>query len=387
MGEQIRVNVTSKVNPKTIRKDVRNGRQVLVVPSATMPADIVMNGVKYPKEVIEASFATLNRAPAPCGHPKLNGNFLPARDPEAINHFHVGAWNENVQWDGKRVLLDKVIDVEYAKQTEQGKRLLNAIEKGEPISTSTGLLAEVEMANGDNYKQVAKNVLFDHDAILLDEEPAASPEQGVGMLVNGKQIPVTNFELDPAYREIDWAGQEMVRSIQRAADATLWAKIRDKVMAVIKEAVGIPADDSATATANSEETDMSADELKKLNEKLEGFQTKLNEMDGAVKAAAPAATLETIQKGLADLTAAVAALTAKDNAAAEAAKEADVKDVVDAGLMNEEEAKKADAMVVNALAKKARELKKANPVAAPILRANSLQQPSGDAPKVADHFV
>lgn len=387
MGEQIRVNVTSKVNPKTIRKDVRNGRQVLVVPSATMPADIVMNGVKYPKEVIEASFATLNRAPAPCGHPKLNGNFLPARDPEAINHFHVGAWNENVQWDGKRVLLDKVIDVEYAKQTEQGKRLLNAIEKGEPISTSTGLLAEVEMANGDNYKQVAKNVLFDHDAILLDEEPAASPEQGVGMLVNGKSIPVMNYELNTAYREIDWAGQEMVRSIQRAADATLWSKIRDKVMAVIKEAVGIPADDSATATANSEETDMSADELKKLNEKLEGFQTKLNEMDGAVKAAAPAATLETIQKGLADLTAAVAALTAKDNAAAEAAKEADVKDVVDAGLMNEEEAKKADAMVVNALAKKARELKKANPVAAPILRANSLQQPSGDAPKVADHFV
>ena len=82
---------------------------------------------------------------------------------------------------------------------------------------------------------------------------------------------------------------------------------------------------------------MSADELKKLNDKLEGFQTKLNEMDEAVKAAAPGATLETIQKGLADLTAAVAALTAKDNAAAEAAKEADVKDVVDAGLMNEDQ--------------------------------------------------
>jgi polyhydroxyalkanoate synthesis regulator phasin len=385
MTQQIRINVTSKVNPKSIRKDVRNGRQVLIVPSATMPADIVMNEVMYPKAVIEASYASLDRAPAPCGHPKLNGSYLSARDPEAINHFHVGAWNENVQWDGSRVLLDKVIDVEFAKQTEQGQRLLNAIEKGEPISTSTGLLAEVDAHQGDGYKQIAKSVIFDHDAILLDEEPAASPEQGVGMLVNGKTIPVMNYELDSAFREIDWAGQEMVRSIQRAADATLWAKIRDKVMAVIKEAVGIPADDSATATANSEETDMSAEDLKALNEKFGKLETKLNEMDEAVKAAAPAATLETISKGLADLTAAVAALTSAKNAEDEAAKEADVKEVVDAGLMNEEEAKKADAVVVNALAKKARELKSANPTAAPILRANALQKP--EPTKVADHFV
>lgn len=385
MTEQIRVNVTAKVDPKAIRKDVRNGRQVLIVGSATMPADIVMNGVKYPKEAIEASFETLDRAPAPCGHPKLNGNYLSARDPEAINHFHIGAWNENVRWDGSRILLDKVIDVEYASQSEQGKRLLNAIEKGDPISTSTGLLAEVDAHQGDGYKQIAKSILFDHDAILLDEEPAASPEQGVGMLVNGKQIAVTNYELDSAFREIDWAGQEMVRSIQRAADATLWAKIRDKVMAVIKEAVGIT-DDSATATANSEEPDMSAEELKAMNDKLAGFETKLNSLGEAVEAAAPAASLESIQKSLTELTAAVATLTSAKNEDEAATQEADVKDVVEAGLMNEEEAKKADPIVVNTLAKKARELlQKDTPRAAPILRANALQ-PKG-ALKVEDHFV
>ena len=385
MTEQIRVNVTAKVDPKAIRKDVRNGRQVLIVGSATMPADIVMNGVKYPREAIEASFETLDRAPAPCGHPKLNGNYLSARDPEAINHFHIGAWNENVRWDGSRILLDKVIDVEYASQSEQGKRLLNAIEKGDPISTSTGLLAEVDAHQGDGYKQIAKSILFDHDAILLDEEPAASPEQGVGMLVNGKQIAVTNYELDSAFREIDWAGQEMVRSIQRAADATLWAKIRDKVMAVIKEAVGIT-DDSATATANSEEPDMSAEELKAMNDKLAGFETKLNSLGEAVEASAPAASLETIQKSLTELTAAVASLTSAKNEEAAATQEADVKDVVEAGLMNEEEAKKADPIVVNTLAKKARELlQEKTPRAAPILRANALQ-PKG-ALKVEDHFV
>lgn len=385
MTEQIRVNVTAKVDPKAIRKDVRNGRNVLIVASATMPADIVMNGVKYPKEAIEASFETLDRSPAPCGHPKFNNNYLSARDPEAINHFHIGAWNENVRWDGSRILLDKVIDVEYANQSEQGKRLLNAIDKGEPISTSTGLLAEVDAFQGDGYKQVAKSILFDHDAILLDEEPAASPDQGVGMLVNGKQIAVTNYELDSAFREIDWAGQEMVRSIQRAADATLWAKIRDKVMAVIKEAVGI-ADDSSTETAKSEEPDMSAEELKTMNEKLAGMETKLNSLGEAVEAAAPAASLETIQKSLTELTAAVAALTSAKKEEEALNTETDVKDVVEAGLMNEEEAKKADPIVVNTLAKKARELlPEKTPRAAPILRANALQ--SKGAAKVEDHFA
>lgn len=384
MTEQIRVNVTSKVNPKSIRKDTRNGREVLIVPSATMPADIVMNGVRYPKEAIEASFETLDRAPAPVGHPKLNGAYLSARDPEAINHFHVGAWNEGVKWDGKRVLLDKVIDVQIANQSEQGRRLLQAIEKGEPISTSTGLLAEVDPETGPGYTKVAKTILFDHDAILLDEEPAATPEQGVGMLVNGKQIPVTNYNLDSAFREIDWAGQEMVRSIQRAADATLWAKVRDKVMAVIKEAVGIP-DEAETATANSEDTDMSAEEIKKLNDEVTKLTTMVNSMEETVKAAAPAATMETVMAALEDLKTKVNGLYEKKNSEDAAARAEDEKAVVDAGLMNEEEAKKADPMVVNALAKKAREMKKDNPLAAPILRANSLQAPAQS--KVEDHFV
>lgn len=384
MSQQIRINVTSKVNPKEIRKDIRNGRQILVVPSATMPGDIVMNGVKYPTNVVKASFGTLDRAPAPCGHPKLNGEYLSARDPEAINHFHVGAWNENVKWDGKRVTLDKVIDVEVAGKTEQGRRLLNAIEKGEPISTSTGLLAEVEAVSGEAYEQLAKSVIFDHDAILLDEEPAATPEQGVGMMVNGKLIPVTNYELDPAFREIDWAGQEMVRSIQRAADATIWAKVRDRIMAVIKEAVGI--DDSATQTANSEEPDMSADDLKKLNEVLEGLTTKVNSMEETVKAAAPAATLESIQSSLKELSETVNGLVAAKNAAGEDAKAADIKDVVEGGLMNEEEAKKADPVVVNTLAKKARELRgSTQPVAAALLRAHSAQPVAQG--KTEDHFV
>lgn len=385
MTEQFRLNISSKVDSKTIREDVINGRRVLVVPSATMPADIVMNGVKYPGEVIKASFGTLDRAPAPCGHPKLNGQYLSARDPEAINHFHVGAWNANVRWDGKRVLLDKIIDVEVAEKSEQGKRLLEAIAKGEPISTSTGLLANVDKAEaGAGYEKVAKEVIFDHDAILLDEEPAAAPEQGVGMLVNGKQVPVVNVSLDEAAeRELDWAGQEMMRSVQRAADATLWAKVRDKVLAVIKEGLGL-AEQNPTTESNATEDDMSAEELKKLSEQMSTLTTQVNEMDK--KKSEEATTLASIAQSLEDLTGKVNGLMGEKAKEDEKVRAANEKLVVDAGLMTAEEAKAADVLVVNALAQKAKAVATTEPAAAPILRG-ALQVNRSEAPKVEDHFV
>lgn len=384
MTHHIRVNVTRKVDNKGIREDTINGRKVLIVPSATMPADIIMNEVKYPAEVTKAALASLDRAPAPCGHPKLAGQFLSARDPEAINHFHIGAWNANVKWEGNRVLLDKVIDVEVAEKSEQGRRVLNAIAKGEPISTSTGLLAEVAMENGEGYSQVAKSIIFDHDAILLDEEPAGSPEQGVGMLVNGKQVPVVNFNLDEAAaRQLDWAGQEMMRSVQRAADATLWAKVRDKVLAVIKESLGMA--EATTPETNATEDTMSAEELAKLKEGQAALETKVNEVLEKVNSS----NLDGIAKMLENLTGAVNGLMegqkAEAEAKAKAEAEEDKKAVVNAKLMTEDEAGKADAAVLKVLANKARTLEPA-PVAAPILRGN-LQVHQKDAPKVEDHFV
>src|SRR5690606_2247768 len=41
--------------------------------------------------------------------------------------------------------------------------------------------------NGDGYDWVAKISAIDHDAILLDQPGAATPEQGVGLMVNADQ--------------------------------------------------------------------------------------------------------------------------------------------------------------------------------------------------------
>lgn len=182
--KDIRVNVLSVANSKKIRHEVRNGRQLIIVPSATLPDNIIMNRIHYPADVIAEGYKTLERTPAPLGHPKVNGVYVNASDPEAINGYWVGAWNENVRREGGRVHLDKVIDVERAKSTEQGVRLLEAINNQLPIHTSTGLFLSVKDAKHDDYDHVATKMIADHDCFLLDEQGAATPDQGVGVYVN-----------------------------------------------------------------------------------------------------------------------------------------------------------------------------------------------------------
>ncbi|PLU56884.1 hypothetical protein BMJ22_34025, partial [Sinorhizobium medicae] len=125
--KHVRVNVRSVANTKAVRKEKRNGRDVVIVPSATLPDDIIMNGIRYPADEIAKSFVGLNRTPAPLGHPMINGKFVSARDPEGINVGYIGAWNENVRRENGRVFLDKVIDIEVANRSPGGKEVLAAI--------------------------------------------------------------------------------------------------------------------------------------------------------------------------------------------------------------------------------------------------------------------
>jgi len=94
--DKIRVNLRATVNAADIRTEQHNGREHIVVPSYTLPDGVVMNGGLYPKEEIDAAFNTLDGTLAPIGHPKKDGQFVSANSAEAINAYHVGAWNRNV---------------------------------------------------------------------------------------------------------------------------------------------------------------------------------------------------------------------------------------------------------------------------------------------------
>lgn len=287
MPKCIRVNVRSLANTKAVRRERRNGRDKIIVPSATLPDDVVMNGIMYPADEIEGDFEkgtgyrTLNGKLAPFGHPTIEGAFVSASHPDGLAAAWIGAHNENVRRevgsDGRsRVLLDKVIDVARAKESDGGKAVLDAIEKGEPIHTSTGLIGNVEDApEGSPYKMIMRNMVFDHDAILIGEEGAATPDDGVGIFVNSKgeeeQIEVVNSVLEDAERELDWAVDMAARAVERMERIPLL----DRIKSAIKEAV---TGSEREPSANKGEADMAV-----TDEQFSALSAKVNAIEESLK--------------------------------------------------------------------------------------------------------
>lgn len=197
---------THKVNRANIRRENRGGVEHIVLTSFTLPPDIVMNGVLYPSDEVEKSLETLNRTPVTVDHPEIDGIYVSANDPEVDFDYRFGAYNENARKieDG-RIALDKVINVQKALKTDKGKRLLDRINEVEtsdnarPIHTSVGVFLEseeVELAKnnrGQEYTWIARDMVFDHDAILLDSVGASTPEQGTGIGVNKENVKVEHY--------------------------------------------------------------------------------------------------------------------------------------------------------------------------------------------------
>lgn len=346
MSKTVRVNIRSVANVAAVRKEKRNGRDVVIVPSATLPDDIIMNGIKYPAAEIEKSFKGLERTPAPLGHPTVNGKFVSARDPEGINVGWIGAWNENIRREKGRVFLDKVIDVEMANRSEGGKAVLNAIESGGPVHTSTGLLCLLDAANGDvDYKHSARDIEFDHDAILLDEEGAATPEMGVGMLVNSagetEEIEVINSSItEDADRDMDWAVEHLARALERRSKASVLERMKTAIL----EAIGIS---GREPSANEKEADMtvSKEQFDALSAKVDTLSEGFGKI-GETIAGAVTNALKPVLDAQAEL---VANQKAKDEAELT---ELQAK-IVKANLLNEDAAKELTLNAARALAKKA----------------------------------
>lgn len=190
----MQVNITTKVNSQSIRRETYNGREHLVLPSYTLPANVVMNGGLYTEDEINAHYQGLEGTLAPLGHPQVNGQFVSAFSPEGLNVGYAGAWNRNVKKSGNRIYVEKWVDVARAEESEGGRELLErvaAIERGDdvpPIHTSVAAFLDQlepnEQQRATGAEWVAKIHSMDHDAILLHEVGAATPEQGVGLMVN-----------------------------------------------------------------------------------------------------------------------------------------------------------------------------------------------------------
>lgn len=157
--------------------------------------DIVMNGMLYPADQLAPAAPGLAGKPAPAGHPKdSGGRFISAVNGAALLANYIGSVCMNARHEGGRTLVDVVVNEKQAKASEAGAKLIERLDaaiagtNGEPIHVSTGLMCEVVNASGESrgkkYSRIATNIAYDHLAILLDEQGAGTPEDGVGMFLN-----------------------------------------------------------------------------------------------------------------------------------------------------------------------------------------------------------
>ena len=174
--------------------------------------DIVMNGMLYPADQLAKGVATLNGKPAPAGHPKnAAGQFISALNGEALLNAYIGSICTNARHEGGRTLVDVVVNEAQAKAHPEGVKLVERLDaaiagnNADPIHVSTGLFVDAITANGESlgkkYSRIATNLQYDHLAILLNEQGAGTPEQGVGMFLNSdgaeEEIEAVNASAEP----------------------------------------------------------------------------------------------------------------------------------------------------------------------------------------------
>ncbi|MBC8946955.1 DUF2213 domain-containing protein [Xenorhabdus indica] len=200
------------LNSANIATETLDGDEHIVI-RGVVPVvdDVVMNGGLYPASEINKSYQSMEGKPVPYGHPKIDGQYISADRPRAVNQFHIGAWAENVRKDGDRVMMDVKVNRRFAESSDKGKEFLSRVDdiiagnSADPIHVSTGLLLQREQNKGKSkgkaYSWIARNMHFDHIAVLPASEPgAATPEEGVGMFVNadGERLEVEQVNLSEA---------------------------------------------------------------------------------------------------------------------------------------------------------------------------------------------
>lgn len=327
------VNISTLVANSEIRTEVVEGIEFTVLPSKTLPPEIVMNEILYPAEEVEATINTLDGSPVTMSHPVIGGKFADAYLPLAQAKFGIlGAHNKvrGKAADGSW-LIDKYIPTEQLANSANGKKLAEAIKSKQPIHTSTGvyLTKEPEIgvnAMGQEYTSRAKIDRFNHDAILLNEVGAATPEQGVGIFVNadGEQEETEVMYVN-AYDDKELEGQFEIK-----VKGSMLERFLEFMKTVVKSE---PSDVSQTVNSNREGNEVD--------------ETKVSEMIANALAAQEAKSAEVIKQAIDGAVA--AALAANAQTQAEAEKAQLVEQVVNAKLLPEDAAKECGIAALKAM--------------------------------------
>lgn len=182
-----KVTINSKTSKK-YRTEYLNDREHLVTEMVSIVGDSVMNKGLYPLDEVKATYKQLHNLPAPNSHPMINGEPISAFHPLAVNAYNIGGFIRNPRMDGKKVINEFWLDVEIANKIDDGKELVRRIENAEEVGVSTGLTVDQEeVADSNEYEWIARNMQFDHVAILLNEK-AAGAHVGTKLQTNSERV-------------------------------------------------------------------------------------------------------------------------------------------------------------------------------------------------------
>ena len=153
----------------------------------------IMNNIKYPADENAKGMKTLNGMPMTLTHPADNdGRNVSVFSPDGIDFYSGGKITNTYNKDGVWYA-DSDIDEKKLRASDMGEYFANRLDGGEPIGVSTGLTFEANNESGDGYKMIARNMSFDHLAMLHESEKPAGGDATV-MRFNGEDVQVFNID-------------------------------------------------------------------------------------------------------------------------------------------------------------------------------------------------
>lgn len=327
----------TQVNSDRITDD---GETITIRSTTPVVDDVVMNGGLYPADEIAKSYASLEGTPAPLDHPvDADGNFISASNGDGLQKFYVGAINKNVSYKNGVVESDVVVNKAQALAHPRGQEFIDRLQSKDPIHISTGLMLQKEQSignsKGKDYTWIARNMTFDHCAILLTANGAATPEMGVGMWTNKEKTQFVINHSEPEKEDIpSWGkkildllansvpvgynnpqaqnvpnfkshevlemNEEDVKALVAETVANMEGKMKDKLSPLEKELADAKAEiaelkKGVTANAEAEKSKLVADVAEKLG--MEVNMLKGMEVDGLKALLAKGKTIAQVNSG------------------------------------------------------------------------------------------
>ncbi len=166
----------------TIRKETLNTREYVVAPVIAI-REGVLNDELVPTEEIAKSVFAWDDRPIVLGHPQLDGKHISARGPATLEQYNVGRFY-NVHLDADKLKGEVWVDVLLAQTSNDGRELLRRLLAGEAVEVSTAYDRQPQAVsgeyNGQHYDSVARDIIPDHLAMLLNDIGACSWADGCG---------------------------------------------------------------------------------------------------------------------------------------------------------------------------------------------------------------